>query len=188
MLFSHYQENSIEFWECSSHCNWHPHKTVNTETKLFNPTPMLLSKLSWDFSKKTECNDLITKWKMMLQLSDMRGRQFLNLVNSDNYPLEPSYIKGGPWLQHFGHSNSLYARASRAITNHTPTGEYRLRFFPREEFRCSCGHYPIESRCHILHECKRFNEYWNPRRDLVAHFVMFLELNPNVFAFPNAIT
>jgi len=69
-----------------------------------------------------------------------------------------------------------------------PTGKYRLRFFPNKEFRYPCGQYPIESRHHILHECKRFNEYWNLRRDSVAYFVIFLEWNPNAFAFSNNIS
>jgi len=105
----------------------------------------------------------------------MKGNQFLDLVDGDNNPLELSYIRGGPWLQNFGHSNSLCARASRAITNHVPTGEYRLRFFLNEEFRCPYGQYPIKSRHYMLHECRRFNEYWNLRRNSIAHFVMFLE-------------
>ena len=125
---------------------------------------------------------------MTFQVSDLKGRQFLELVNSDNNLLELLYIKGGPQLQNFGYSNSLYIRASRAITNYAPTGKYRLRFFLKEEFGCPCSQYPIKSRHYILHEYKRFNEYWNPRRDSVTHFVMFLELNPNVFAFSNAIT
>ena len=58
-FFSYYQENSIEFWECLSWCNWHPHKIVNVETKSFNPTPLLSSKLAWDYSKKNGYNDLI---------------------------------------------------------------------------------------------------------------------------------
>ena len=125
---------------------------------------------------------------MTFQALDMKGKNFLKLVNSDNNIIEPSYIKGSLWLKYFGHSNSLCTRASRAITNHTPTGEYRLRFFPKEDFSCSCGQYPIKTRHHILHECKRFNEYWNLRRDSIGHFVMFLELNPNAFAFPEPIT
>ena len=73
---------------------------------------------------------------MIFQASDMKGKQFLDLVDSNNNPLELSYIKDGLWLQNFGYSNSLYARASRAITNYVPTGKYRLRFFPNKEFRC----------------------------------------------------
>ena len=86
-------------------------------------------------------------------------------------------------LQAFGHSNSLCACATRAITNHAPIEEYYLRFFPNKDFKCPCGNYPIESRRHILYDCMRFNGYWNPRRDLLCHFVMFLITNPKAFAF-----
>jgi len=41
---------------------------------------------------------------------------------------------------------SLYACATRAITNHALIGKYRLRFFLNEEFKYPCGEYPIESR------------------------------------------
>ena len=54
-------------------------------------------------------------------------------------------MKGGPWIKSFGFSNSLCARATRAITNHAPIGEYQLCFFPREEFSCPCGYY-IQSK------------------------------------------
>ena len=120
---------------------------------------------------------------MSFQALDLKGRNFLELVDSDNITLEPTYCKGGPWLQAFGHSNSLCARATRAITNYALIGEYRLKFFPKEDFSCLCGLYPIELRQYILHECKRFNEYWNPRRDSIAHFIQFLECNPLAFSF-----
>ena len=118
---------------------------------------MFSSKLSWDFSKKNECDNLVKKWKITFQASDMKDKQFLNLINSNNNLLELLYIRGGLWLQNFGHSNSLYARASRVITNHALIGKYRLRFFPNKEFRCSCSQYSIKSRHHILYECKRFS-------------------------------
>ena len=119
----------------------------------------------------------------MFQASDGKRKQFLDLLDNNSNTIEPSYVKGGPWLQAFGQSNSLCVRAMRALTNHAPIGEYRLRFFPREEFKCPCGVYPIKSRRHILHNCSRFNSYWNLRRDSLSHFVMFLKTNPNVFAF-----
>ena len=55
-------------------------------------------------------------------------------------------------------------------------------------FSCPCGLYLIESRRHILHKYRRFNEYWNLRRDLISYFIMFLKLNLNVFVFINTIT
>ena len=122
---------------------------------------------------------------MTFQASDGKERNFLDLVDNDYGDIELSYTKGGPWLQTFGYSNLLCAHATRAITNHTPIGEYHLRFFPSEDFKCPCGNYSIESRRHILHDCTRFNGYWNPRRDLLCHFIMFLIANPRAFAFTN---
>ena len=120
---------------------------------------------------------------MTFQVSDRKGRHFLNLVDDYLETIELSYTKGGLWLQSFGHSNSLCTQATRAITNHTPIGEYCRQFFPNKDFKCPCGSYPIETRRHILHKCMRHNGYWNPRRDTLSHFVMFLSANPIAFAF-----
>ena len=120
---------------------------------------------------------------MLFQASDSKGRNFLDLLDDNLNPIEPSSIKGGPWLQYFSYSNSLCAHSTRAIMNHAPIGEYQLKFFPNEEFAYPCGFYSIESRRYILHECKRFNNYWNPRRDTIAQFMLFLQFNSSAFSF-----
>jgi len=186
-FFMHHENNFIEFWECSSCLKWHLHNEVDKETKTFNLIPLFLCKISWDFSKKSKSNAILKVWKMTFQASNLKGNQFLDLLDDDNNIIELSYVKGGLWLKTFGHSNSLCARATRAITNHTPIGEYRLAFFPGKEFKCLCGIYPIESRRHILHECGRFNGYWNLRRDSLSHFVMFLVTNPGASTFPDIL-
>ena len=162
-FFSRDSNNSIEFWEYPSRLNWHLHKAVDLEMKASNPMPIYSCKMSWDYSKKTECDNILNNWKMTFQASDSKGNQFLNLLNDNFNIIQLFYAKEGPWLQLFGHSNLLCACVSKTITNHTPIGEYRLRFFPREEFKCPCGLYPIESCRHILHDCRRFNGYWNLR-------------------------
>jgi len=182
-FFSKDLNNSIKFWECPSCLNWHLHKAIDIETKAFNLTPAYPCKMLWDYSKKLECNDISNIWKMMFQASDGKRKQFLDLLDDNSNTIKPSYVKGGLWLQAFGQSNSLCMHATRALTNHAPIGEYRLRFFYREEFKYPCSVYSIESRRHILHDCSRFNGYWNPRRNSLSHFVMFLKTNPNVFAF-----
>jgi len=149
--------------------------------------PLYPCKNSWEFSKKCESNDILNVWKMTFQASNLKERYFLDLVNDDNNFIEPMYAKDGLWLKSFGYSNSLCTWATRAITNHTPIDEYRLRFFPRKEFKCPCSQYPIESRHYILHECGRFNGYWNLRRDSLNHFVMFLVSNPSAFSFSNTL-
>jgi len=96
---------------------------------------------------------------MIFQASNVKGKQFLNLLNSDNNIIELLYIKDSLWLRHFSHSNSLYVRAMRAIINHTPISEYRLKFFPRKDFSCPCSLYSIKTKKYILYEYRRFNEY-----------------------------
>jgi len=125
---------------------------------------------------------------MAFQVLDDKGQHFMELLDDDLLPIKPSTTNGRPWLKHFGHSNSLCARATRAIVKHVPIGEYRLRFFPQKEFKCLCSLYPIETRHHILHECRRYNNYWNPRRDSITHFTLFLEFNSRVFSFREHIT
>jgi len=140
-------------------------------------------KSSWNFCRKTECDSILSQWRILFQVSDSKGRNFLDLLDDDLNSIELSSIKEGPWLQYFSHSNLLCACSIRAITNHTPIGEYQLKFFPNEEFVCSCSFYLIESRRHILYECKRFNNYWNPRRDTIVHFMLFLQFNSSAFSF-----
>jgi len=182
-FFSSKEFNSIEFWECPSKLKWRFHHDADKDSKAFSVTPSYPSKISWDFCKKTDCEESIKLWKMTFQASDRKDKHFLDLLDNELNVIEPSYAKGGPWLQSFSHSNSLCARAARAITNHAPIGEYRLRFFPSMDFSCPCNNHSIEPRRHILHECHRFNGYWNPRRDTLNHFVMFLTANPNAFTF-----
>ena len=76
---------------------------------------------------------------MMFQASDVKGRQFLELLNDNLHPIKPSYFKGESWLKFFGHFNSLCARVSRAIVNHALIGEYYLRFFLQEELSVHVG-------------------------------------------------
>ena len=175
--------NSIKFWECPSHLRWKFHHDVDKDSKSFNPTPIFPCKISWDYCKKSNSNNIIKQWKMTLQALDGKGNHFMDLLDNGFNTIEPSYSKGGPWLQTFGHSNLLCVCVMRAITNHAPIGEYHLRFFPDKDFSCPCNNYPIKSRRHILHKCKRFNRYWNPRRDSLSHFIMFLVANPNAFTF-----
>ena len=182
-FFLRHYENIIESWKCPSIYKWTLNYCVDIKTKFFNLIPLFSAKNSWDFSKKSECDNIINTWKMTFQVSNLKGNNFLDLVDGDDKILKPLYYKDRTWLQFFGYSNSLCVRATRAITNHAPIGEYCLWFFPRENFSYLCNLHPIKTRCHILHKCKRFNEYWNSRKDSIAYFVQFLVLNPSVFAF-----
>ena len=51
--------NSIEFWECPSCLKWRLHHDVNKDSKSFHLTPTYPCKISWDFCKKTNSNNII---------------------------------------------------------------------------------------------------------------------------------
>jgi len=125
-FFTTSQENSIEFWECPSCLKWRLYQFVDKDLKLFNLQPILLSKLSWDYCKKIDSDNIINLWKITFQASDGKGKHFLDLVNNSCKDIKLFYIKGGSWLQSFSHSNSLCACVTRAITNHALIGEYCL--------------------------------------------------------------
>jgi len=96
---------------------------------------------------------------MIFQISNLKENYFLNLLDDDYLPIKPTYMKSDLWLKLIDYSNSLYTRVIRAITNYMLIEEYQLRFFPKENFNCLYKSYPIESRCHILHECRKYNKY-----------------------------
>ena len=145
----------------------------STKRQKINLMPIFLYKSSWDFSQKSKCNKIISIWKMTFQASDEKGRNFLDLLDNNLNIIELIYFKRRSQLKYFSYSNSLCIKATRAITNHTLIDEYYLRFFPQENFACPYTLYPIEMRRHILHMYIRYNNYWNPKRDIIAYFIFF---------------
>ena len=51
--------NSIEFWECPSCLKWRLHHDIDKDSKSFHLTPTYPCKISWDFCKKTDSNNII---------------------------------------------------------------------------------------------------------------------------------
>jgi len=64
----------------------------------------------WDFNKKEECDNIIKNWQMTFQVSDLREKHFLDLLDNKLHYIKPSYTKEDSWIKHFGHSNLLCAR------------------------------------------------------------------------------
>ena len=102
-------------------------KIFNSESHPFQiHTSAILSELQKFFNSNDANSIEFWEWKITFQVSEGKGNHFFDLLDDDLNSIEPSYIKGGLWLQMFGHSNLLCARATRAISNHAPIGEYRL--------------------------------------------------------------
>jgi len=85
--------------------NWNLHKVVDRDSKAFNHLPIYPCKISWDYSKKIECNNILNTWKMTFQASDGKGKHFLNLLDNNFNVIKSSYTKEDPWLQSFRHLN-----------------------------------------------------------------------------------
>jgi len=94
-FFNSNSDNTIEYWKCLSHSNWILHKVIDRETKKFCPFLTLSWKLSWDFSKKMKCNNLINYWKMTFQALDDKEYNFLKLLDDEDKLPELTYSKGG---------------------------------------------------------------------------------------------
>ena len=120
---------------------------------------------------------------MTFQTLDKKGNHFLKLLDNENKLLELIYSKNRTWLKYFEHSNLLCMRAIRVIVNHTLIGKYRLRFFSQKNFKYSYSNYLIKTRHHIFYNYKRYNKYWNQRKNTISHFTLFLEFNSSAFLF-----
>jgi len=57
-FFSSYESNTIEFWECPSKLRWRFHYDADKDSKSFLVSPSYPSKISWDFCKKSDCDEL----------------------------------------------------------------------------------------------------------------------------------
>jgi len=95
-FFNNNYKNSIEFWECPSHLKWKFHKDIDKDSKSFNSIPSYPCKISWDYCKKSDSDDIINQWKMTFQALDGKEKHFLDLLDNNFNTIEPTYTKGGP--------------------------------------------------------------------------------------------
>jgi len=178
------QQQQIEFWDCPSKARWHLHAIVDDDAKSTNvPSTFTLLDALGDKSSKA-CTD---QWIATFNHRHSKGHNSYSLESTkrsvSNHPL----LKEGGWLNHIGSSVSLCARATRAILNHAPIGEFRKGFFPQSNHACPCSHRRVKTRAHILNDCSRFI-YKNSDRMVIKHFVLFLTDSPGAFAWSSNIT
>ena len=129
----------------------------------------------------------VSEWKHSFKSPLHRGNGFMLLTNDNHSTLTPSSKGGGLWLKKWRHSPPLFARLTCAVLLHAPIGQYKRRFFLKEDPSCPCGRAPVETRAHIIHNCKR-----HARRPLISvrwtlsAFTRFLRKNPKAFAFASS--
>ncbi|CAA7267561.1 unnamed protein product [Cyclocybe aegerita] len=125
-------------------------------------------------------HSVLDSWNSTFQDPTYRGSEFLELQQPDGWPLQPSYLNGGPWLSTFGHSITEFARVCRCITGHAPIGAYYHRFKINEPHGCTCGA-ALQSHQHILFCCRDRYSVHYPH--FLGDIASFLKYNPTVFGF-----
>jgi hypothetical protein len=60
----------------------------------------------------------------------------------------------------------VHSRIIQTITGHGFRGDYYARFVPSESTACPCGEEPMQTREHILIECRLFEPYRHILRDV----------------------
>ena len=129
------------------------------------------------------CNTLWS-YQCSYSLPAIYEQHFLPFKDRNQQFLQLSHSKDSSWLSYIGQSVTLYTRATRAILNYAPIGEYRQRFFLAECTQYPCGHCQVEIQRHIFANCLRFAH--SPLTDpspLVKDFVDFMKEHPSAFAF-----
>ena len=145
-FFTQHPDTSIDFWDCPSKAQWSLHHLVHEDVTnaCIAAGRHPATSLNALYSKSTTfCLDA---WRSSFSHPSSQGCHFLSLKGGNRKPLQPSYTKGGSWLPFIAESVTLCARATRAILNHAPIGEFRQRFFPAECTQCPCDHCQVETR------------------------------------------
>ena len=152
-----------------------------TKVEVGGSAPRTLS-----FARKDCAARMLEEWRQLSLRREHVGKGFLLLRNGGKR-LEPTHVKGGPWMAAFGSNRQLCARAVRAITGHAPVGVYGLRFKKLETERCRhCGARQ-ESVKHILDACPAFYRDGDDDKRLnLGGFKRFLRMNLNAFVFADS--
>ena len=117
-----------------------------------NP-PLILRSHFLSLHKRRAEHDWQRRWKDITY----RGSQWLP-IRRNKKVFKPSFAKASRNFFHNaakGESSHL-SRIAHVLTNHAPTGEYRVRFFPNEPTACPCDEDTLQTRRHILTECPRY--------------------------------
>ncbi|GJE97286.1 hypothetical protein PsYK624_135020 [Phanerochaete sordida] len=128
--------------------NEHVDRLANAAAKAA-PQPEFVS---WAAARSIVTAEATAAWHRQMGSVEYRGRSNL-LRKSEHKLIVPS--KRHHLLSRYGASNAQYARVTRFMTGHYPSGEYRAKFNKEGPRTCLCTDAP-ETRDHTLYEC----EYW----------------------------
>ena len=184
MHFETHPKGSLHFWDSPSNARWFIHAEVHNEATRTRCPVQEQMQTSYDALSQENSKKRLEEWITDFSRGDTRDRHFLATKKDKQNEACPTYTKGGTWLSLLGHSITLCARATRAILNHAPIGEYRAQFHPQEPAACPCGEVDLKTRAHILTDCPRFTkDRVTLPHPCLGDLIKFLTSNPTAFAF-----
>ncbi|KAF8650324.1 hypothetical protein AX14_008610 [Amanita brunnescens Koide BX004] len=149
----------LTFRYCPSHSGIEGNERADRLTKLGAaiaptvPPKILVSNFISDHVKRMNLH-----WRILASSRAFRGQQWLP-IRRHKKPFRPA-IRNKAATNFFyrlsGNDIATLSRMARAITNHAPTGEYRLRFYPDRSNHCPTCPTQLMTRSHILFSCPRY--------------------------------
>ncbi|KAF8623810.1 hypothetical protein AX14_011898, partial [Amanita brunnescens Koide BX004] len=147
------------FQYCPSHSGVEGNERANQLTKLGAtiaptvPPRILVSNFINDHIQRMNLH-----WRILAASRSFRGQQWLPICQRKK-TFRPT-IRNKAAANFFyilsGNDIATLSRMARAITNHAPTGEYRLRFHPNLDNHCPTCPGQLMTRTHILFSCPRY--------------------------------
>ncbi|KAI0708425.1 hypothetical protein C8Q76DRAFT_799692 [Earliella scabrosa] len=145
--------------------------------------------ISLTYGRFTITDDAREDWRLAARGPKYWGRRYPQhpalraVTHTGNYP-----------VKRIGSSKSLCARMIRCLTDHAPTGAYRLRFFPEQPTHCTCDRPELQTRRHVFDRCTfyprtPYSLTWDDYLGELDPFPLildFLETNPSAFTFADA--
>ena len=166
------QPTSVTFRYCPSHSGIEGNERADRLTKQgaaiapIVPPRILVSNFIGDHIKRMNLH-----WRILASSRSFRGQQWLP-IRRQKKPFKPA-IQNKAAVNFFynlsGNDIATLSRMACAITNHAPTGEYRLHFHPDLDNYCPACPGRLMSHTHILFSCPRYvslsSSLTNWRRD-----------------------
>ena len=177
---------------CPSHSGIEGSERADRLTKLgaaiapISPPRILLSNFVNDFTKH-----MTTHWQTLFASRSFKGNQWLPLHRNKKVFKPAVKNKATTNFFHLLSANDIgtLSRMARAITNHAPIGEYRLRFHPDLDPICPACPQCLQTRTHVLFHCSRYVPLhssatnWAHDRNNSKLWKDYFSCNPSAFMF-----
>ena len=175
----------IIFWECLSSAKWIHYSIIEKKTKQFNYIPNFSCK-SLARKRNVTLSFKIGKWHLKHQI--IRGIISLIFLIMSIFLSNLYILRAVLGLNYLGTLTCYMQEQQEQSLIMLWQTNITWGFFPKELFKCLWGLYPIESTYYILYEYRKYNNYWNLKRESLKYFVAFLKFNPGAFSFYKDIT